>query len=64
MKTNNIALSDRVYRNGTVASGKIDDLVNSAIARGLSAAELAAEPVAADRTLQALGMLLAAIHPA
>ena len=42
-KTNNIALSDRVYRNGTVASGKIDDLVNSAIARGLSAAELAAE---------------------
>lgn len=35
------ALSERVYRNGTVANGIIDDLVKRGLAQGLSARELA-----------------------
>lgn len=36
-----MTLSERVYRNGQVASGRIDRVVNSAILRGTSAREIA-----------------------
>lgn len=36
------ALSEAVYRNGVVASGKIEDLIRRGITQGLSAKELAA----------------------
>lgn len=36
-----MALSGRVYRNGQVASGKIDRIINNAILRGASAREIA-----------------------
>ena len=38
-----ITLSDRVYKSQKLVSGQIDRLVDSALARGLSARELAAE---------------------
>jgi hypothetical protein len=38
-----IPLSDRVYRSRVLMSGRVDRLVNSALARGLSAREFAAE---------------------
>lgn len=38
-----IPLVESVYTNGAVASGKVDEIVNSALARGRSAAELAKE---------------------
>lgn len=39
-KTNGISLSERVYRNGVVASGKVDEIINVALARGTSAGEI------------------------
>lgn len=39
-KTNGIRLSERVYKDGLVAAGKIDEIVNVALARGSSAAEI------------------------
>lgn len=41
--TSYIPLAESVYDNAALSSGKIDDLVNSAILRGASAAELAAD---------------------
>jgi hypothetical protein len=38
-----LPLSTRVYRNATVASGQLDRLINSALARGVSARDLAGE---------------------
>jgi hypothetical protein len=39
----NIPLSERVYRNAALSSGKIDDIVNNALATGKTARELASE---------------------
>jgi len=39
-KTNGIRLAERVYKDGLVAAGKIDEIVNVALARGSSAAEI------------------------
>lgn len=41
--TSYIPLAESVYDNDALTSGKIDDLVNSALVRGASAAELAAD---------------------
>jgi hypothetical protein len=38
-----MTLSERVYRNGQVASGRIDRVINNALLRGASARELAAD---------------------
>lgn len=41
LRISRIPLSERVYRSQDLVDGKIDDIVNSALSRGASAAELA-----------------------
>src|SRR3546814_7881194 len=42
-KENGITLSARVYRNGVVHSGKLNDIIDSGLLRGLSAKEMSKE---------------------
>lgn len=57
-----IELSSRVYRNNVLSSGRVDRLVNSALARGLSARELAKEVAAFIRPDVPGGMSYAAMR--